>query len=121
MPGWRDVPVVDALSAATGLPAMLDKDTNAALTGEIWSRHLDASQTVLYLYVGHGVGSAISANGRVHRAGAPRPGRSGTCRSGGRGRSAPAAAPAASASIPTPMSWWVARAPSVSLCLPATT
>lgn len=69
MPGWRDVPVVDALSAATGLPAMLDKDTNAALTGEIWSRHLDASQTVLYLYVGHGVGSAISANGAVHRGG----------------------------------------------------
>lgn len=74
MPGWRDVPVVDALSAATGLPAMLDKDTNAALTGEIWSRHLDASQTVLYLYVGHGLGSAISANGRVHRGGSTQAG-----------------------------------------------
>lgn len=74
MPGWRDVPVVDALSAATGLPAILDKDTNAALTGEIWSRHLDASQTVLYLYVGHGVGSAISANGRVHRGGSTQAG-----------------------------------------------
>ncbi|MGP9845621.1 ROK family transcriptional regulator [Brachybacterium sp. 107] len=74
MPGWRDIPVVDALSAATGLPAMLDKDTNAALTGEIWSRHLDASQTVLYLYVGHGVGSAISANGRVHRGGSTQAG-----------------------------------------------
>ncbi|MBP2382382.1 ROK family transcriptional regulator [Brachybacterium sacelli] len=69
IPGWRDVPVVDALSAVTGLPATLDKDTNAALTGEIWSRHLETSQTVLYMYVGHGVGSAVSGGGRVHRGG----------------------------------------------------
>ncbi|MGP5304895.1 ROK family transcriptional regulator [Brachybacterium alimentarium] len=69
MPGWRDIPIVEELSAATGLPAVLGKDTNAALTGEIWSRHLESSQTVLYMYVGHGVGSAISANGAVHRGG----------------------------------------------------
>ncbi|MGP5672355.1 ROK family transcriptional regulator [Brachybacterium alimentarium] len=69
MPGWRDIPIVEELSAATGLPAVLGKDTNAALTGEIWSRHLESSQTVLYMYVGHGVGSAVSANGAVHRGG----------------------------------------------------
>ena len=69
MPGWRDIPIVEELSAATGLPAVLGKDTNAALTGEIWSRHLESTQTVLYMYVGHGVGSAVSANGAVHRGG----------------------------------------------------
>ncbi|MFC7458502.1 ROK family protein [Brachybacterium sp. GCM10030267] len=74
MPGWRDVPVVDALSAVTGLPALLDKDTNAALTGEIWSRHLGGSETVVYVYVGHGVGSAVSANGQVHRGGSTQAG-----------------------------------------------
>ncbi|APX31493.1 hypothetical protein BH708_00710 [Brachybacterium sp. P6-10-X1] len=74
IPGWRDVPVVDALSAVTGLPATLDKDTNAALTGEIWSRHLDAVETILYLYVGHGVGSAVSGGGRVHRGGSTQAG-----------------------------------------------
>ncbi|WP_114856014.1 ROK family transcriptional regulator [Brachybacterium sp. YJGR34] len=67
LPGWWGVPVVGALSAATGLPATLDKDTNAALTGEIWTRHLTSAQTVLYLYVGHGVGSAAGKEGRVHR------------------------------------------------------
>ena len=64
---WRDVPVVAAMEEATGLPALLDKDTNAALTGEIWSRHLSGHETVLYVYASHGVGSAVSANGQVHR------------------------------------------------------
>lgn len=67
LPGWREVPVVAELEAATGLPTVLDKDTNAALTGEIWAGHLRTDETVLYLYLGHGVGSAVSANGRVHR------------------------------------------------------
>lgn len=67
MPGWRDVPVVAELAAATGLPAILDKDTNAALTGEIWAGNLPADETVLYLYLSHGVGSAVSTGGRVHR------------------------------------------------------
>lgn len=67
MPGWRDVPIVALLEAATGLPAMLDKDTNAALTGEIWAGHLPSDETVLYLYLSHGVGSALSVDGTVHR------------------------------------------------------
>lgn len=64
---WRDVPVAAQLGEACGLPAILDKDTNAALTGEIWSRNLPFEETVLYIYVSHGVGSAVSAYGRVHR------------------------------------------------------
>lgn len=67
LPGWRDVPVVEELQRATALPALLDKDTNAALTGEIWTGHLPAEDTVLYLYAGHGVGSAVRANGSIHR------------------------------------------------------
>ncbi|HEX7351297.1 ROK family transcriptional regulator [Brachybacterium sp.] len=74
MPGWRGVPVVAQLEAATGLPAMLDKDTNAALTGEIWAGHLPADETVLYLYLSHGVGSALSVDGTVHRGGSTQAG-----------------------------------------------
>lgn len=69
IPSWRDVAVVDALQAATGLPCMLDKDTNAVLTGEIWTEHLRAGETVLYVYVGHGVGSAVSSGRQVRRGG----------------------------------------------------
>lgn len=67
LPGWHGVPIAAVLEAATGLPALLDKDTNAALTGEIWAGHLPAEETVLYLYLSHGAGSAVSADGRVHR------------------------------------------------------
>ena len=69
IPGWRNVAVVDALQAATGLPCLLDKDTNAVLTGEIWTEHLPSDETVLYIYVGHGVGSAVSGGRQVHRGG----------------------------------------------------
>lgn len=64
---WRDVSVGAALEKACALPAMLDKDTNAALTGEMWSRNLPSDETVLYIYISHGVGSAVSAHGRVQR------------------------------------------------------
>lgn len=69
LPGWRDVPLTELLGAATGRPVMLDKDTNAALTAELWSGRRTVEGTVLYLYVGAGVGSAVASGGRV-RAGA---------------------------------------------------
>ena len=69
LPGWHGIPVAAELEAATGLPVLLDKDTNAALTGEIWAGHLPAEETVLYLYLSHGAGSAVSAGGRVLRGG----------------------------------------------------
>lgn len=74
LPGWHGVPIVAELEAATGLPVLLDKDTNAALTGEIWAGHLPAEEPVLYLYLSHGAGSAISADGRVHRGGSTQAG-----------------------------------------------
>ncbi|WP_299301459.1 ROK family protein [uncultured Brachybacterium sp.] len=74
LPSWHGVPVVAQLEAATGLPVLLDKDTNAALTGEIWAGHLPTEETILYLYLSHGVGSAVSANGRVHRGGSTQAG-----------------------------------------------
>lgn len=65
LPGWRDVPLTDLLGEATGQSVMLDKDTNAALTAELWSGMHSAEGTVLYLYVGAGVGSAVASGGRV--------------------------------------------------------
>lgn len=74
LPGWHQMPLAERLEAATGLPVLLDKDTNAALTGEIWAGHLSAEQTVLYLYLSHGAGSAVSVDGRVHRGGSTQAG-----------------------------------------------
>lgn len=89
LPGWRHVPIVAELSAASGRPVVLDKDTTAALTAELWAggRHpledADAAHagdpggalaasgtadagTTLYIHVGAGIGSAVAARGRVH-------------------------------------------------------
>lgn len=64
--GWRDVPVAELLAETTGLPVGLDKDTTAALTGELWAARRSEG-THLYLYVGSGVGSALAVDGVVHR------------------------------------------------------
>ncbi|MEN5075618.1 ROK family transcriptional regulator [Isoptericola cucumis] len=67
LPGWRGVPLLDLIRDRTGLPAVLDKDTNAALTAEYWPGRFAAGETVLYLYVGAGVGSAVAGDGTIHR------------------------------------------------------
>ena len=77
LPGWRNVPLVAELSAASGRPVVLDKDTTAALTAELWAGGRRAEEaatadgaagegTTLYVYVGAGIGSAVAARGRVH-------------------------------------------------------
>jgi predicted NBD/HSP70 family sugar kinase len=67
MPDWWDTPLVEMLSRATGRTALLDKDTNAALAAEIWAGERLSEQTLLYVYVSAGVGSAVSSAGRVQR------------------------------------------------------
>lgn len=67
LPGWRHEPIVAEIETATGLPAVLDKDTNAALTAEKWAGSYPQEETVLYIYVGAGVGSAVAGGGTVHR------------------------------------------------------
>lgn len=66
LPGWRDVPLVQMLEGATDLPVVLDKDTNAALTAETWSAAGHTEETVQYVYIGAGIGSAISTQGHPH-------------------------------------------------------
>ncbi len=71
LPGWRGVELVEQLAEASGLPVVLDKDTNAALTAHTWSAAQSSEETVLYIYVGAGVGSAVSSGHRVqHGSGA---------------------------------------------------
>ncbi|WP_240613138.1 ROK family transcriptional regulator [Brachybacterium endophyticum] len=67
MPGWWNSSLAEMLSHATGRPAVLDKDTNAALAAEIWAGDRLSEQTVLYIYVSAGIGSAVASRGRVQR------------------------------------------------------
>lgn len=75
LPGWRDVPLRDMIAAATGRPAFLDNDANAAAFGEFWSRQVRASHQaegnnhsagdLVFLTLGTGVGAGVILEGRV--------------------------------------------------------
>ena len=62
--GWRDVPLVERVEAALGLPAFLERDTNVAVMAE-W-RHGAAREArdVIYITVSTGIGGGIVVDGR---------------------------------------------------------
>ncbi|MCO1582514.1 ROK family transcriptional regulator [Crossiella sp. SN42] len=65
LPGWVDVPLRDRVAAMTGLPVILDKDTNTAIVAEGW-RTEGLSEAAL-VYIGTGIGAGLVLNGVVHR------------------------------------------------------
>lgn len=66
LPEWHDVPLRDLLTARTGLPVIVDKDTNAAIVAERWRRPNELRNAAL-VYVGTGVGAGLVLDGEVHR------------------------------------------------------
>jgi glucokinase len=64
LPGWIDVPLVDRVESAMGLPTFLERDTNVAMMAE-W-RHGSAigARDAIYVTVSTGLGGGIIAGGR---------------------------------------------------------
>lgn len=65
LPGWKNVPIVDRLSAATGLPVRLDNDANNAAFGELLRGAGRGVDDMVMLTLGTGVGGGIIAGGRL--------------------------------------------------------
>ncbi|GAA3534331.1 ROK family transcriptional regulator [Amycolatopsis ultiminotia] len=65
MPGWHDVPLRDLLAERTGLPVILDKNTNAAAFAHSWPEETPAATAVVL--VGTGIGVGLLIDGRVYR------------------------------------------------------
>jgi glucokinase len=65
--GWRDVPLKELLETATGLPAWIEMDANAAALGEAWLGTGKEADPFIYLVVGTGIGAGILSRGRVLR------------------------------------------------------
>ena len=66
---WRDIPVAQRISAAVGLPVVIDNDANAVALAELWFGRpevIDARDFILVL-VAEGVGTGIIFNGQVYR------------------------------------------------------
>lgn len=64
---WEDFPLERELTAATGLPVVLDNDATAAALGEHWSGDVGGTATFAALYMGTGIGAGLLINGITYR------------------------------------------------------
>ncbi len=78
LPRWQGVLLRKAVSRATGLSVLLDKDVIAGVVGEVWMHHDDvdpgtdgddgdARGDVAFIYYGTGLGSGIVVNNAILR------------------------------------------------------
>jgi glucokinase len=65
IPGMANVPLRDLVSAAIGLPAVLENDANAAALGEFLCGAGGGTGDLVLLTLGTGVGSGIIVDGKV--------------------------------------------------------
>ena len=66
---WRDLPLAEQISSATGLPVTMDNDANAAAQAELWFGRPEIHEVrdfILVLVEG-GVGTGIVFDGQVYR------------------------------------------------------
>jgi predicted NBD/HSP70 family sugar kinase len=63
---WRDEPVGERLSAATGLPAVVVNDSQAAAMAEWAFGHHETSGAMVVIKVGEGIGAGIVLGGRLY-------------------------------------------------------
>lgn len=64
-PQWDGYPLRDALAARTGLPIVVDKDTNAAALG--LALRAAGTGDFAYLHLGTGLGAGLVLGGALHR------------------------------------------------------
>lgn len=65
LPGWVNVPLRQRLTAATGLPVILENDANAAAFGEFTAGAGRGSRSLVLLTLGTGVGGGIVLDGQL--------------------------------------------------------
>lgn len=67
MPNWHRVALRRALSEATGLPVLLEKDATAAVVAELWFAEPGSSRDFAFMYYGTGLGTGLAVGGEVVR------------------------------------------------------
>ena len=63
---WHDVPLRDLLSRETGLPALVENDTNLAAVGEYRRGAAMNVENFVFIAIGTGVGAGIFLHGQLH-------------------------------------------------------
>ena len=67
--GWRDLPIAETISQATGLPVIIDNDANAVALAELWFGPTEVrnARDFIFVLVADGVGTGIIFDGQVYR------------------------------------------------------
>ena len=63
---WKDIPFRSYLEEAMGLPVVIDNCTRVMALGETRYGGAKESDSLLFINVGHGIGSALLVNGRIY-------------------------------------------------------
>jgi predicted NBD/HSP70 family sugar kinase len=66
MPGWDDFPIPEWFAGRYAAPVLVDNDVNIMARGEHWV-HWRATEHLLLVKVGTGIGCGIVADGHIHR------------------------------------------------------
>jgi predicted NBD/HSP70 family sugar kinase len=74
MPAWQDVPIVERLSAALGIPVVVENDATAAAVGEQLHGRGRRLRDFFYIYVGAGIGGGMILAGQPYRGSSGRAG-----------------------------------------------
>lgn len=64
---WREVPLCDRITEVTGVPAVLDKEVNAAASAHLWYPHTRGNGGFVFVYFGVGIGIATVIGDEVVR------------------------------------------------------
>jgi predicted NBD/HSP70 family sugar kinase len=66
---WRDLPIAETISQATGLPVTIDNDANAVALAELWFGRPEVREArdFIFVLVADGVGTGIIFDGQVYR------------------------------------------------------
>ncbi len=66
LPGWHDVPLIDAVEQRFGIPACLGNDANLAALGEWRFGVRKKVANLIHITVGTGIGGGIIADGKLY-------------------------------------------------------
>lgn len=67
LPGWREVPLGQSLSRATGLHVTVDNECRTQTLGEVWFGNGENVANLVGLETGVGIGAGVVLDGQIYR------------------------------------------------------
>lgn len=65
--GWKNIPIRKIIEENLGLPAFIENDAKALITGEYYYGSVKDADSMILLKVSHGIGSGMMFNGKMYR------------------------------------------------------